>query len=259
MISKQDGVSPRTPSELERKYNFGKSFAEIMGYASDAQKAAEIAKEAADKATEAYEGLDQEAIFNLLTDNGKAQGVYRGEDGQIYTNASYLRSGVITSADGTIRIDLSKGAALPVFNTGISTNGVIVRGDVAGAEEVFSARARTSESQDEPYFDMQVKSATDKALIARLCEYFTTDGTQSDGVVFLLRTADKKHEIRLTVNSGAAALRFFGDEEEIANLRLGLKPNGSPGVALDGVSQINGKWVSWKDNGDGTSTLIGTD
>lgn len=97
MISKQDGVSPRTPTELERKYNFGKSFSEIMGYASDAQKAAETAQEAANKANEALDGLDQEAIFNLLTNNGTEQGIYRGEDGQIYINASYIMSGIINA------------------------------------------------------------------------------------------------------------------------------------------------------------------
>lgn len=37
MISKQDITSPRTPSDLERRYNFGKSFAELQGIATDAQ------------------------------------------------------------------------------------------------------------------------------------------------------------------------------------------------------------------------------
>lgn len=37
-MSKQDRQGARTPADLERKYNFGKSFAELMGMASDAQK-----------------------------------------------------------------------------------------------------------------------------------------------------------------------------------------------------------------------------
>lgn len=98
MVSKQDGVSPRTASELEMKLGLGKKFSEVMGYAAEAQKAAEIAQEAADKANEAYEGLDQEAIFNILTNNGKEQGIYRGENGQIYINASYIMSGIIDAA-----------------------------------------------------------------------------------------------------------------------------------------------------------------
>lgn len=98
MVSKQDGVSPRTASELEMKLGLGKKFSEVMGYAADAQKAAEMAQEAADKANAAYEGLDQEAIFNILTNNGKEQGIYRGENGQIYINASYIMSGIIDAA-----------------------------------------------------------------------------------------------------------------------------------------------------------------
>ena len=37
-MSKQDRQGVRTPADLERKYNFGKTFAEVMGMASDAQR-----------------------------------------------------------------------------------------------------------------------------------------------------------------------------------------------------------------------------
>lgn len=37
-MSKQDRQGARTPADLERKYNFGKTFAELMGLALDAQK-----------------------------------------------------------------------------------------------------------------------------------------------------------------------------------------------------------------------------
>lgn len=36
-MSKQDRQGARTPADLERKYNFGKTFAELMGLAMDAQ------------------------------------------------------------------------------------------------------------------------------------------------------------------------------------------------------------------------------
>ena len=116
MVSKQDGVSPRTASDIERKYNFGKSFAEVMGYASDAQKSAEKAQEAANRAIQALDGLDQDAIFNLLTNNGTSEGVFRYENGEIYINASYIKSGKfiadliqsgkIKSNDGSMLFDL---------------------------------------------------------------------------------------------------------------------------------------------------------
>lgn len=81
--SKQDRQGARTPADLEYKYNFGKTFAEIMGIATDARNTAEMAAELDEK-------LTQEEIFNRLTNNGEAQGVFRGDDGQIYINAAYI-------------------------------------------------------------------------------------------------------------------------------------------------------------------------
>ena len=38
MSAKQDRVAPRTVADIERKYNFGKSFAEIMGLVNDTRE-----------------------------------------------------------------------------------------------------------------------------------------------------------------------------------------------------------------------------
>jgi hypothetical protein len=89
-MSKQDRQWVRTAAGLEQKYNFGKTFAEVYGLARDAQKAAE-------EANKAVEGLDHEEIFNRLTNYGKEQGIYRGIDGHVYINASYLKSGTIAT------------------------------------------------------------------------------------------------------------------------------------------------------------------
>lgn len=95
-MSKQDGAFTRTAADLERKYNFGQSFAEVFGLARDAQQ---IAIEA----TKELESLTPEEIFNRLTNYGEVQGIYRGDDGDIYINANYIKSGTI-SAD---RINLT--------------------------------------------------------------------------------------------------------------------------------------------------------
>lgn len=117
MSSKQDRISARTVSDLERKYKFGESFAEAMGLAEDAKETAESAKNAADEANQAFKDLDQESIFNLLTNNGKSKGIYRDDNGEIYVNASYIqtgslladliKTGVIKSADGSVELDLA--------------------------------------------------------------------------------------------------------------------------------------------------------
>lgn len=94
MSFKQDLAGARTPADIERRYNFSKRFAEVIGVASDAQRAAEDAKEAAGNPAEK---LTPEEVFNLLTNNGEAQGIYR-ENGQIYINANYIMAGVIDAA-----------------------------------------------------------------------------------------------------------------------------------------------------------------
>ena len=91
-MSKQDRVYPRKASDLEQKYNFGKSFAEAMGLAEDAMRTAEEAKKTAG---EVDENLTSEEIFNRLTNNGDLQGLYRGDDGDLYVNANYIKSGEI--------------------------------------------------------------------------------------------------------------------------------------------------------------------
>ena len=89
-MSKQDGYSPRSAVDLERKYNFGKSFAEVYGLISEAQRAAQ-------EAQSAFDGLAQDEIFNLLTDFGKSQGIYRDDKGNVYINASYIKAGKLAS------------------------------------------------------------------------------------------------------------------------------------------------------------------
>lgn len=71
--SKQDRQGARTPSDLERKYQFGEAFAELYRMAA--------------KAT------DHESVFNTLTDGGKCQGLYRSEDGNVYINAAFIKTG----------------------------------------------------------------------------------------------------------------------------------------------------------------------
>lgn len=91
--NKQDRQGARTPADLEQRYRFGESFAEAMGLAKDAQVVATAAKEATDKLDNS---LNSDEIFNRLTENGALQGLYK-EDGDIYINASYIKSGKIST------------------------------------------------------------------------------------------------------------------------------------------------------------------
>lgn len=61
-MSKQDRQGARTASDLERKYNFGKTFAELMGLANDARESVDsLASELRNEITEQSTSLTRSA------------------------------------------------------------------------------------------------------------------------------------------------------------------------------------------------------
>ena len=70
--TKQDRSQVRTASELERKYNFGKSFAEIMGIATDARDSvAQVETELSEQFTTMLrdtESIIMKAVASKVTD-----------------------------------------------------------------------------------------------------------------------------------------------------------------------------------------------
>ena len=106
MSTKQDRQGVRTASQLEQKYRIGESFAKAFGLAEDAKKKAEEASRTV------TEGMTPDAIFNALTNNGQNQGLYRGEDGELYINASYIVAGILRSMNGSTRFNLDDGSFL---------------------------------------------------------------------------------------------------------------------------------------------------
>lgn len=147
MSEKQDRQGARTINDLEMRYGgIGKTFAEVMGVATDA-------RESAEEAEERYRGLDQEEIFKRLTNNGLWEGMYEA-NGEIYINASYIKSGefiadlikagILQSKDGeTFKLDLDQGTlalkanGVDIFNvskTGATLSGWNIDRDFIGDE-----------------------------------------------------------------------------------------------------------------------------
>lgn len=80
------------------------------------------------------DSLDQEGVFNRLTNNGATQGIYL-ENGQLYINASYIQSGIV-SAD---RIDVTG-----IFAQDITATGTITGANLVGATGTFSGTINAS-------------------------------------------------------------------------------------------------------------------
>ena len=75
MSEKQDRQGARTASDLVQRYSFGKTFAEVMGFATDAQETAKAA-------SEAVNSLDQEEL----------EGIYSGDDTETIIGSSSIGS-----------------------------------------------------------------------------------------------------------------------------------------------------------------------
>ena len=118
--SKQDRQPARTASQLERKWDWGKTFAEVYGLIDDVQTETLKAVDSLDKK------LDHEEVFNRLTNYGKVQGIYRSDNDDVYINASYIKSGLL-SAD---RIDADSLKVKAANITGLLTANQIKLGGV---------------------------------------------------------------------------------------------------------------------------------
>lgn len=75
----------------------------------------ELEQYADSAAMAAVNNQTQEDIFNKLTNNGAIKGVFIGEDGEMYINASYIVSGILNAdliKSGTLNADLIKAGIL---------------------------------------------------------------------------------------------------------------------------------------------------
>ena len=209
-MSKQDRQGARTIAALEQKYNFGKSFGEVMGLVESAEKAANTATEAVSNLDR---NLDQEEIFNRLTKNGESEGVYRDEDGQIYINASYIKSGIIDAA--------------------------IVQVANLIADNIISGKLSSKDGNT--CFDL------DKSVLSSVSENRCLE--ISNGGVFLKTPSGVPTLFLAEVGGGMVG---FSDTEDNT---CGALFSNSDGLNLSLRDPLT---LSWKNNGDGTYTLIGT-
>lgn len=93
-------------------------------------QANERAEEAIDAVDDLDKTLDQEGIFNRLTNNGEAQGLYI-DNGDVYINATYIRSGrlEVLDSDGSL-----------VFRADMSSRSVYLAGFIATNSSLYFTR-----------------------------------------------------------------------------------------------------------------------
>ena len=190
--------------------------AELKLYADNASN------EAKKHADEENKKLNQLELLKRLTNEWVDNGIYLSEDGKLAVNASailvgvlyglLIKAGAIESEDGKIKIDLSAGADGPIFNTGISTNGIAVRGDAVGASNVFSVEAKRYGNADTA--EMKIYSTNGK-LIGLLQELFADSSySEPSGVFLRLLSQGQALRVESYASNNRAGVRLFSGDKE---------------------------------------------
>jgi len=167
--------------------------------------------------------LDQTGVFDRLTNSGSCQGLFM-QDGQLYINASYIKSGIIDAE------------LVQVIN--LISDKVVSKDQYGGKLEVLGGVLRL-------YQD-------DKTLIDMTTEY--------EGYPLLRMTMLSNGEIATRLEMGAEGIRVVDLTGFVPSVKfaVALDANGEPAITCkDALGQVVEKKLSWKDNTDGTFTLIG--
>lgn len=162
----------------------------------------------------------------------------------IYAGTLYgllFKAGTIESIDGKISIDLSGTSNMPIFNTGVSTNGLVVRGDEANAKRLFSVNARKIEGTNVFYCDQYFQSASGN-ILERTTENFKREGNniQLTGISKEWFSQDGKYSTLVSARNDATYLSFKIDGVSEGNIGI------SGGEMQMSTNKINGRNIYWE-------------
>lgn len=214
--------------------------------------------------------LTQGELFEILTNGGEIEGLFM-KDGKLYVNASYIRSGElygltvragkIVSEDETICIDLSGEAGEPVFNTGIRTNGLTVCGAGESTMKLFRLEALPYilNSETLGYQGRLLFKGANGDQLYSLYEQVglnaAMDAIETHGISQSFQSEDGICNVELeALNEGARFVFHTAQADGSIRGGIAMTPEGTTELT---IHRINGREVEWKDNGDGTHTLIG--
>ena len=157
-----------------------------------------------------------------------------------------FKAGAIESLDGKISIDLESGSK-PIFNTGIQTNNEIVVMDEKEETPLFFVK-REKNSNGVEYFSL---AGFDGAYnyVFRVNRLFDTSGNVT-GTTLVAISDDASFTASVSGYDSSISVR--GNAGRVS---LGVNENwGGAYLTIPGEAPMT---LSWKDNGDGTHTLIG--
>lgn len=196
------------------------------------------ANERAEEAVEAVEALDkdldQDGIFNRLTNNGQAQGLFLN-NGDVYFNATYINAGILTVRD-------TSGSTL--FRASIDSKDVFLAGFTAAASSLYVGSIRHLN---------QVASGV----------YIGTDGiTTGDTASYVTLTAGRIEGGRASYSrtgyiSFRSALVGSADIQGIRIAATGFINIGTPRIGVGDYEEPSSQFtMTWATSGSFSSGLV---
>lgn len=216
MIPKQDMTGARTPADIDRKY--GAKFSQVLGIAEESRN---LATDAKNNVSELDKSLGQDGIFNRLTNNGAAKGMYRDSEGNIYFNADYIKSGKLIAQ--MVNALNENGDFVKI------EDGKIVSGN--GGTEYFSLRPA---SDGTGAWILTFNNEVEQQRVRGSMTWDTIElgAVEQDSAPFFVKAyghySDPTVNIQLPVAGGRV-----------------------------GVNLLGNLYAYWNDNGDGTFSIVG--
>lgn len=197
-------------------------------------QANEHAQEAIDAVEDLDKDLDQDGIFNRLTNDGKAQGLFLN-NGDVYFNATYINAGILTVRD-------TNGDVL--FRASIDSKNVFLAGFTAAASSLYVGSIRHLNQ-----VASGVYIGTDGITTGDTASYVTlTAGRIEGGRASYSRTGYISFRNALVGDTDVQGMRIFATGFiNIGTPRIGLSDYDEPGNRVS---------MTWTTSGSFSSGLV---
>ena len=202
-------------------------------------------------ANNAVNSQTQEDVFNKLTKNGTAKGFYL-LDGELYINATYIKSGAI----------IAEGEAIlpPTMEDVNLISKSFLDPETYPPEDYYDLNGNGRIENNDAVLGMMMatgqKKASDSPVLKPTKVTIRIDPFNHDSAISITGKNMWGSEVSVSFGITTSKIpRIDGDTGISGILSVGRHAI-IPAIAIDGFS--NPKTLSWRDNGDGTFTLIGT-
>ena len=195
--------------------------------------------------------LSQDAVFNALTNNGEVQGLFM-KDGQVYINAQYILTDSFTGTGNgylpptyenvmTMLWSFSFPSQYPPKDFyDLNGDGVFNRDDVLLANDVYLGKV----------------SLADCAGAYRTPVTVTIEPSNADATILIVGTNMWGSEVTVSIGTNGASIPIINGDCSVSG-KLAIGGNAIIPSLATAVEETP-KTLAWKDNGDGTYTLIGS-